>query len=67
MFDIYDFILAVCDPVMGDIGRGVYVPTELIEVYRDVIVPIANIITPNQFELEYVLDVKTNTINLETI
>lgn len=46
------FSLEVCDPVMGDIGPGLYVPTELIEVYKETIIPIANIITPNQFELE---------------
>ena len=41
----------VCDPVMGDNGE-MYVPKELLEVYRDNIVPLADIITPNQFEAE---------------
>ena len=31
-----------------------YVPKELVEVYRDTILPIANTITPNQFEAELV-------------
>lgn len=44
-------LVYVCDPVMGDHGK-LYVPKELIPVYKKEIVPLANIITPNQFELE---------------
>ena len=29
-----------------------YVPEELLPIYRDVIVPAADILVPNQFELE---------------
>jgi len=36
---------------MGDWGR-LYVPEELVEVYRDVAVPAATVLTPNQFEIE---------------
>ncbi|KAK6052990.1 hypothetical protein COOONC_09505 [Cooperia oncophora] len=35
---------------MGDNGRY-YVPKELLPVYRDIIVPLANVLTPNAFEL----------------
>lgn len=41
----------VCDPVMGDNGK-LYVPKELVEIYKNKIVPLADILTPNQFELE---------------
>lgn len=41
----------VCDPVMGDNGK-MYVPDEILPVYRDIVVPLADIITPNQFEAE---------------
>ncbi|XP_062511164.1 pyridoxal kinase-like [Corticium candelabrum] len=41
----------VCDPVMGDNGQ-MYVPEELAPTYREKFVAIADIITPNQFELE---------------
>lgn len=41
----------VCDPVMGDNGK-MYVPEELAPIYTEKFVPIADIITPNQFELE---------------
>ncbi|XP_076445797.1 pyridoxal kinase-like [Babylonia areolata] len=44
-------LMFVCDPVMGDNGRF-YVPKELVPVYQEKIIPHANIVTPNQFELE---------------
>lgn len=44
-------LIYVCDPVMGDDGI-MYVPKELLPIYRDEIVPLADIVTPNQFEVE---------------
>ncbi|TXG72598.1 hypothetical protein EZV62_001177 [Acer yangbiense] len=41
----------VCDPVMGDEGK-LYVPPELVSVYRERVVPVASMLTPNQFEAE---------------
>lgn len=41
-----------CDPVMGDVGRGVFVRPDLPDYFRNVAVPAADIITPNQFELD---------------
>ncbi|XP_050212061.1 pyridoxal kinase [Mercurialis annua] len=41
----------VCDPVMGDEGK-LYVPQELVAVYREKVVPVASMLTPNQFEAE---------------
>ncbi|KAF2320851.1 hypothetical protein GH714_031282 [Hevea brasiliensis] len=41
----------VCDPVMGDEGK-LYVPPELVAVYREKVVPVASMLTPNQFEAE---------------
>lgn len=42
-----------CDPVMGDVGRGFFVRPGIPEFFRDHAVPQATILTPNQFELEY--------------
>ncbi len=42
----------VCDPVMGDHGRGLYVPDEVAAFFKDRAVPRARIVTPNLFELE---------------
>ncbi|KAL3282786.1 hypothetical protein HHI36_005953 [Cryptolaemus montrouzieri] len=54
-------ITFVCDPVMGDNG-SLYVPKELVPLYRDNIVPHADILTPNQFELELLTDMKVNNL-----
>jgi hypothetical protein len=40
----------LCDPVMGDNGR-LYVPEELIPIYRDSVIGRADLITPNQARL----------------
>jgi pyridoxine kinase len=41
-----------CDPVMGDVGRGIFVRPGIPEFIRAHAVPAADIVTPNQFELE---------------
>ncbi|GJD10009.1 V-type proton ATPase catalytic subunit A [Galdieria sulphuraria] len=43
-------LLVVCDPVMGDQGK-LYVPRDIVPIYRDQVATFANILTPNQFEL----------------
>jgi pyridoxine kinase len=43
--------LYCCDPVIGDVGRGVFVRPGIPEFMRDKAVPAADIITPNLFEL----------------
>lgn len=42
-----------CDPVLGDVGRGFFVAPGIPELMRDEVVPQAQVITPNQFELEF--------------
>ncbi|WP_431857022.1 pyridoxal kinase PdxY [Azospirillum sp.] len=42
-----------CDPVMGDVGRGFFVRPGIPEFMKAHAVPAADIVTPNQFELEY--------------
>jgi pyridoxine kinase len=42
-----------CDPVLGDVGRGLYVREEVAEFMRERSVPAATIVTPNHFELEF--------------
>jgi len=54
-------LIYVCDPVMGDTwdGQGkMYVPEELLPIYRDEVIPIADILTPNQFEAELITELK---------
>jgi len=47
--------LFACDPVMGDVGPGWYVRTGVPEFYRDRAVGVADIMTPNRFELEWLV------------
>jgi pyridoxine kinase len=41
----------LCDPVLGDDGE-LYVPAELVSLFKTEIIPLADIVTPNQFEVE---------------
>ena len=43
--------LYCCDPVIGEVGRGAYVRAGVPEAFRDRLVPLADIVTPNPFEL----------------
>jgi pyridoxine kinase len=45
--------LYVCDPVMGDLGRGFFVAEGIPAFFKHEAVPKADIITPNQFELAF--------------
>jgi pyridoxine kinase len=54
--------LYCCDPVIGDVGRGVFVRPGIPEFMRDQAVPAADIITPNQFELDYLAGHATDTL-----
>lgn len=44
-------ITYICDPVMGDSNLGVFVADQVIECLLDHLVPLADLLTPNQFEL----------------
>jgi pyridoxine kinase len=43
--------LFLCDPVMGDSERGLYVDRDLPAFLREQVAPLADILTPNLFEL----------------
>jgi pyridoxine kinase len=55
--------LYCCDPVMGDVGRGFYVKPDIPDIFKNELVPLADIITPNQFELEALTGVETRDID----
>lgn len=42
----------VCDPVLGDDEPGRYVEPGLVAAYRDLLLPLADVATPNLFELD---------------
>lgn len=45
-----------CDPVLGDGGK-LYVPQEMVEIYKSEILPKAQVLLPNQFEMELLSNV----------
>src|SRR5215469_12420235 len=51
-----------CDPVIGDSDRGVYVRPGIPELIKQRLLPAAEVVTPNQFELEYLAACKIATI-----
>jgi len=50
-----------CDPVIGDVGR-IFVREGVPEFMREKTVPAADIITPNQFELDYLSKRESGTL-----
>ena len=52
-----------CDPVMGDAGRGFFVRPGIPEFIKGVAVPAADVITPNQFELEFLTGVEIGDLD----
>ncbi|MCJ8519848.1 pyridoxine kinase [Pseudorhizobium tarimense] len=59
-------LLYVCDPVMGDLG-GLYIPPVTAEAIRDELIPLANIATPNRYELAWLAggELESNTAIME--
>ncbi|WP_425073141.1 bifunctional hydroxymethylpyrimidine kinase/phosphomethylpyrimidine kinase [Sagittula sp. S175] len=43
----------VVDPVLGDTPKGLYMPNEAAEAIRDRLMPLADVLTPNAFELDW--------------
>jgi pyridoxine kinase len=50
-----------CDPVLGDRDRGLFVPAGIPPLVRDRLCPLADIITPNHFEFEWLCGAKATT------
>ncbi|ATQ44418.1 pyridoxal kinase [Caulobacter mirabilis] len=44
--------LIVVDPVMGDAGKGLFVPAEVADAIQEELLPKADLITPNSWELQ---------------
>ena len=51
-----------CDPVMGNATSGCFVAPEIPVLLRERVVPVADIITPNQFELGYLTGTDPSTL-----
>lgn len=51
-----------CDPVIGDVGRGVFVRPGIPELMAEVAVPAADLVTPNHFELDLLAGTETRSL-----
>ncbi|WP_158864493.1 pyridoxal kinase PdxY [Leifsonia sp. AG29] len=51
-----------CDPVMGNAKSGCFVAPAIPVLLRERVVPIADIITPNQFELGFLTETSPDTL-----
>ncbi|MDB5364236.1 MAG: pyridoxamine kinase [Rhodospirillales bacterium] len=55
--------LYACDPVMGDVGRGFFVRPGLPEFMAKRALPLADLVTPNRFELEFLAGAQVHTLD----
>ncbi len=51
----------ICDPVIGN-EKGMYIQKNIAEKIKKHLVPLANIVTPNQFELEFLSGKKIESL-----
>jgi pyridoxine kinase len=54
-------LLYACDPVLGDRDTGLFVRPDIPALVRDRLCPLAHIITPNHFELEWLCGQEAKT------
>jgi pyridoxine kinase len=52
-----------CDPVMGNAKSGCFVAPAIPELLRERVVPVADILTPNQFELGFLTGTEPGSID----
>jgi pyridoxine kinase len=60
-------VMVLCDPVLGDDPKGLYIDARAAAAIRDQLLPIADVATPNRFELSYLsaFDVRSANDALE--
>lgn len=56
-------LIYCCDPVVGDIGRGVYVKDGVADFFINEASAVSNIMTPNHFELSYLTGIDCSNID----
>jgi pyridoxine kinase len=56
-------LIYCCDPVLGDRDRGLFVKADIPLLVRDRLCPLADLITPNHFELEWLCATTARTID----
>ncbi|WP_158966877.1 PfkB family carbohydrate kinase [Chachezhania sediminis] len=56
-------VRVVVDPVLGDDPKGLYLPLPVADALRDRLLPLADVITPNRFELEWLSGRPAGTVD----
>jgi pyridoxine kinase len=51
--------IIVVDPTMGDAGKGLYVPPEVASAIAEVLIPLADLVCPNAWELQRLTGAET--------
>ena len=51
-----------CDPVMGNANSGCFVNPEIPPIIKELVVPVADVLTPNQFELGFLTGTEPSTL-----
>ena len=54
VIDGLDQATYVCDPVLGDTPKGLYVPEDVAQGIKEKLAPMADVLTPNVFELGWI-------------
>lgn len=59
----------ICDPIFGDDPKGHYIDEQAASATRDLLLPLADVLTPNRFELSWLsgFDVRSRADALEAI
>ena len=55
--------LYVCDPVLGDAPKGLYLPAETASSIKKDLLPLADIVTPNAFELSWLTGLPVTSLS----
>jgi pyridoxine kinase len=53
VIDLFAKATYVCDPVLGDTPQGLYVTQDVARAIKERLVPMADVLTPNAFELRW--------------
>ncbi|NRA87226.1 MAG: hypothetical protein HRU28_07485 [Rhizobiales bacterium] len=56
-----------CDPIIGDAPKGIYIDIEVAEYIKDVLVPMADMVSPNNFEAQYLGALNNQQILLKSV
>lgn len=56
-------LIYCCDPVIGDLWRGIFVRPGVPEFFANEVLSYASILTPNQFELQYLTGIEINDLS----